>query len=365
MKPGRLLQLGASPEVQDADHLRIRICLLSLYLLSIVLSVLLLTDLMTGNHQTALVNSVILFFILCIIADHYRSENFRRTGNAVIAALYLVLVTGNFMTDNLEQVMSWNFLFPVLAIMAKGGRIGLLNTLLFYSVIFASALLGFVDGSDVELIPHALALLTLAGITFYYDHIHQMLYARLSEQLAQERENRENLQELSTTDPMTGLRNRRNIEQVLTNEANRARRHGHYLGFFIFDIDHFKRYNDQLGQKMGDKALQSIGGLLKAGMRRSDDQTFRLGGEQFGGLVVVENRDQVMPQVEKLMRTIEAMGIVYPHEGEETALTVSAGVLITDGVQFDVANDILAAAESALYSAKRAGGNSAVLYRGG
>jgi diguanylate cyclase (GGDEF)-like protein len=363
MKLDRLLQFNDGLVVGSADFLRSRLCIVSLYIVSGVLSVMLLISLATGFDHAALASSIILLSLLCILADYYRSRNLTRTGNAMVAVLYLALVPVMLFATSWHALL-WGFLFPVLAIVARGGRVGLINTAVFYVIVFLAALSGIGEWNERGIIYYALISLTLTLIFYFFKHFHDQANETLIELLARERHEIENLQELSNTDPLTGLHNRRNLQKIFMDEANRARRHGYYLGFFIFDIDHFKRYNDQLGQKYGDKALQDIASVIKAGMRRSADFTFRLGGEEFGGLMVVEHKDDVMPQVERLMRNLEALEITYPYEGEDVVLTVSAGVLITDGTNIDNADDIQSAAESALYRAKMSGRNRAVLFGG-
>ncbi|MEJ1462902.1 MAG: GGDEF domain-containing protein [Candidatus Sedimenticola sp. (ex Thyasira tokunagai)] len=370
MRLGTKQQINDDQAIDSPDYLRSRLCIASLYLVCVVLSVFLVINLISRSYQVSFIVGIILLATLATLTDYYRHQNLNRMSNAGIGILYLFLVPLPLVAENHDYTLIWTLFFPVFAIIAKGGYIGLLHTAIFYIIIFTAGFLGigtWRDGAwNTESMQHFVpASLMLTFLVYYFKQTHDLVHEKLSALLRNEKIESRNLQEITATDPLTGLRNRRHIEQIFITEANRAKRYGHYLGFFIFDIDHFKRYNDQLGQKMGDKALQTIANIFQAGMRRGGDYTFRLGGEEFGGLMVVERKEEVMPQVERLRRAVEAIEISYPYEGERVNLTISAGVLITDGSRFDNADDIFTAADSALYGAKREGRNRVVLFRGG
>ncbi len=98
------------------------------------------------------------------------------------------------------------------------------------------------------------ASLVFTFLVYYFKQTHDLVHEKLSALLMHEMIESRTLRETFSTDLLTGLHNRSNLQGIFLKEVNRARRHGHYLGFFIFDIDHLNDYNDQLGQKMGDKA---------------------------------------------------------------------------------------------------------------
>lgn len=173
----------------------------------------------------------------------------------------------------------------------------------------------------------------------------------------------EKTQHLADTDGLTQLFNKRKFKELLEIEASRITRYkdiGHMLSFIMFDIDHFKSYNDQHGHPAGDEVLRRIGQLLRENTRQIDIPA-RYGGEEFIIIVPHVNKEGAFRLAERIRFLVEKEK--FP--GEETQpggkLTISGGVASYP----EDANDTEAALESAdkaLYSAKRAGRNKVVAY---
>lgn len=170
----------------------------------------------------------------------------------------------------------------------------------------------------------------------------------------------EKLSALATTDPLTGLHNRRHFDDVLARELKRARReHGH-LSFIMFDIDHFKNLNDRYGHAEGDVALRKIGGLLKRLCRRPGDYAFRLGGEEFG--VISANTDQQHGEVfAELIRSSTAE-LAIENVGSSVCDTVTISVGVASyASDRDLDTDALfKLADARLYDAKEGGRDKVV-----
>ena len=163
--------------------------------------------------------------------------------------------------------------------------------------------------------------------------------------------------QLSMRDPLTGLYNRRYLEETMGRELPRARRLGESVGVIVIDIDHFKRLNDTFGHDAGDFVLERTGELLRAATRNSDIAC-RFGGEEFAvilpgaTLLVARNR------AEAIRAALESLKIEF--EGTPLGpLTVSAGVASMPPHGQDWAYT-LQQADRALYTAKQAGRNRVV-----
>ena len=166
--------------------------------------------------------------------------------------------------------------------------------------------------------------------------------------------------QLSLTDPLTGVFNRRSLGQRLQMELDRARRFGHPLSAVMVDVDHFKKYNDAHGHPMGDGVLQQVAATLRHTVRRVD-LVARYGGEEFTVLLPQVPAEQALEVAEKLRQAIE--GHAFP--GGETQplgrVTLSLGVAtFPDDADDDVT--LLDRADAALYHAKSSGRNRAVAY---
>jgi diguanylate cyclase (GGDEF)-like protein len=99
------------------------------------------------------------------------------------------------------------------------------------------------------------------------------------------------VEQLSITDELTGIYNRRHFNKLFQEELKNAFSEKQPLSFFMFDIDHFKQYNDYYGHQKGDDVLKTIGIIMKAQKERDTDLFFRLGGEEFGVLFSREDEE--------------------------------------------------------------------------
>ncbi len=154
-------------------------------------------------------------------------------------------------------------------------------------------------------------------------------------------------------DPLTGLYNRRQLEEGLHREVLRARRIGGTVGVMAIDVDHFKRVNDTLGHEVGDIALRGIAEEL-ASCVREEDIACRAGGEEFVIILPGAGKTSLRSRAEAVRRTVERAQILA---GEGTLkLTVSIG-LASFPAYGDTGQALLRAADLALYKAKAAGRN--------
>jgi diguanylate cyclase (GGDEF)-like protein len=160
----------------------------------------------------------------------------------------------------------------------------------------------------------------------------------------------------ASIDALTGLPNRRYLQELLAT-AGRRRRASDRLGALMIDIDHFKRLNDRYGHATGDRVLRAVGEAI-SGAVRADDTPARYGGEEFAVLLRRADSDQALDVGERIRSTIADLP---PADlGLAERITVSVGVAVADPAAAD-ASTILAAADQALYRAKREGRNRVVL----
>ncbi|MBA1145617.1 GGDEF domain-containing protein [Ectothiorhodospiraceae bacterium WFHF3C12] len=175
------------------------------------------------------------------------------------------------------------------------------------------------------------------------------------------------LQEMASTDELTGLSNRRRFNERFQEEYKRRQRSRAMLCFCILDIDHFKEYNDTYGHHAGDEVLQRVATLLSHHFRRAGDQLFRLGGEEFGVLLDAEAAEQAIDRVEAVRRALVEEGI--PHRrAAEGVLTASFGLICArDYAAIYSTGRAYQEADDALYEAKSMGRNCLVfrLFDGG
>lgn len=183
------------------------------------------------------------------------------------------------------------------------------------------------------------------------------LARELSESQEQYAAVKDALAELAITDPLTGLRNRRGMEQILRNEWNRLGREHLPLALMMVDIDHFKAFNDQFGHLAGDECLKKVSGVLAQSCRRPGDAACRFGGEEF--LLILPGVDRGGAQRLAAQLLEEVRSLVIPHPGNTAAnvVTVSIGLAIDVPGRDEAYHTLLERADRGLYKAKAAGRN--------
>ncbi|MDU7563508.1 MAG: GGDEF domain-containing protein [Acinetobacter baumannii] len=162
---------------------------------------------------------------------------------------------------------------------------------------------------------------------------------------------------LSQQDALTGLANRRYLDETLDNEWRRALRHETPLTIMMVDIDFFKPYNDSLGHLKGDQCLKDIATAISSIAARSGDLLARYGGEEFLLLFPMTNAQQAKIQAERLMNAIKKIAIVHPCSSVSPYVTISVGVATTIPRLNDSISAFVSRADHALYQAKTNGRN--------
>lgn len=181
--------------------------------------------------------------------------------------------------------------------------------------------------------------------------------ARLQAHLAEIESLQDKLQDQAIRDSLTGLFNRRYLEETLQREIAQALRSGQTLGIVMLDIDHFKDLNDTHGHRAGDTALQALGHLL-ASNTRGGDVACRYGGEEFVVALPGATLEVAHERAEHLRLAVEALRVDYA--GATLSLTISAGIAAYP-MHGERVDEVLDQADQALYQAKHGGRNRCVV----
>jgi len=159
------------------------------------------------------------------------------------------------------------------------------------------------------------------------------------------------LEELATTDALTGLRNRRKFDIAIDREWRRAMRRMRPLAMLLIDADHFKEFNDTFGHQPGDQALIAIAGCIRLSATRAGDCAARYGGEEFAVLLPDLSAAEALLVAERIRLLVEAL------PADPGALTISIGVASVVPLATMDYSQLVEAADKALYAAKAAGRN--------
>lgn len=161
-------------------------------------------------------------------------------------------------------------------------------------------------------------------------------------------------EQLSVTDALTGLLNRRYLEERLTEEIKRSNRHGYPMSFMMIDVDEFKSYNDRFGHPEGDKALKLVAREMRETLRGADVAA-RYGGEEFSILLPQTTGEEAEAIAERIRHRIETT------EFPNRRVTVSIGIA-SCSLELNAPQELIAAADHALFAAKKKGRNNVQIY---
>lgn len=174
--------------------------------------------------------------------------------------------------------------------------------------------------------------------------------AALIRDITTEKNMQNELRHLAISDALTGLFNRRHLDTCLTRELDRCARYGNEISVLMFDVDHFKNFNDEYGHDMGDRVLQHIATTVRQVIRRIDIPC-RYGGEEFVIILPETGFECAMMVGERVRAAVEADSV----EGKR--VTISIGVATYPWVMARMPQQLIEAADRALYEAKQAGRN--------
>jgi two-component system cell cycle response regulator len=174
--------------------------------------------------------------------------------------------------------------------------------------------------------------------------------------VVRERNMRFELRRLSNCDALTGLYNRRHLDNNLQNEAIRASRQHYDLYLLLIDIDNFKVYNDKYGHQQGDRLLQELARIILRSIRDNVDSGYRYGGDEFAATILHANPQQALMVAERLRTEYNERNLV------PTSLSIGIAKLKNShGTLEEDLDDLIRKADQALYLAKNNGGDQNVI----
>jgi diguanylate cyclase (GGDEF)-like protein len=273
---------------------------------------------------------------------------------AVASSLYLVVLSNNPFRDNQFQYMVLAILY---ATMVQRARFA-------YAIATCLGCFALYAGARFYVPDHTFNLIVSADLIFggavfmafvgaYTLEREQRINYLLS--LRGRLQNRE-LDVISRRDPLTGLGNRRALDETLAAwERDSGGREARSI--VLIDIDHFKLFNDTIGHQAGDACLKRIAGIIEDELRQGAGEAFRFGGEEFLVALRAADLSAAAGVAERMRRVIEAAAIPHPALSAGSVVTASFGVACAvPGEEVGMA-EIIAGADAALYGAKRDGRN--------
>lgn len=166
---------------------------------------------------------------------------------------------------------------------------------------------------------------------------------------------------LSITDELTQLYNRRFFNETIENELNRAKRENQFISFMMMDVDYFKHYNDTYGHQAGDHVLKEVAKVLIEHTKRASDFAFRLGGEEFGIICTLRDKNESQALAQLIREDIERLKIKHETSEVSDYLTISIGLVSNKAMEIKSSDSFYKKADEALYKAKNSGRNRVYL----
>lgn len=165
------------------------------------------------------------------------------------------------------------------------------------------------------------------------------------------------IEEISITDGLTNIYNRRYFNEIFPKIINSAKRTNDCVNFLLLDIDNFKLYNDNYGHQKGDEVLVNFAKCLKENLHRADDYAFRLGGEEFGIVYKTSNKEKAIEFAQKLRHNIEELKLIHEYNTASHYITASIGLVCKNSHDEALMDEIYKEADDLLYVSKKEGRN--------
>jgi len=304
---------------------------------------------------------------LAFVGSAYAFFDLRRQKGIIQASIIATITAFSLMialvyfANGKNFTLIWTVFLPIFAIFINGSKKGLIVTAIFYFIIFSLTYAGIGEWQDgtwnlASFLRLVAASIGLTFITYFFERSFELTYLELEKNKEVESRYIKKLEYASITDPLTQLYNRRYLDVQFDLKFNQAREKNSYFAMFILDLDYFKNYNDEYGHHAGDEVLQSVADVLKKVMKREKDSTFRLGGEEFCGLIISHEKEKIIGTVENIRKSIKSLQLEHS-ESEYKIITASFGVCIINSFENQDLDQMYKIADNALYRAKEEGRN--------
>jgi diguanylate cyclase (GGDEF)-like protein len=293
----------------------------------------------THNYPVSLLDTIAFAILLFSFIDLKKTQNIDKATKIGIAIISIFMFTFTIINHNQSFGLIWSIFFPIFAMVMLGHKKGLIVSIIYYIILYSMLFYGlfYWENTNWDALSFLRFIITsfvlvLANFGMEYS-VHKM-------------EN--NLKEISITDPLTGLYNRRKTDETIKKEYESFQRHDMSLSICIIDIDNFKHINDTYGHAAGDMVLIQLSEILKNNTRKMDT-IGRWGGEEFLIIMPHTNIDEAFANIKKIKQKIN--DFQFEKIGH---LTCSFGMSEAQNKEENIENLFIKTDEN-LYKAKNTG----------
>ena len=307
----------------------------------------------TANAYISIIELISGLITVYAIWDVRRTHNIDRAAIITTITLFVFLLSFTYLNENKSFGLIWVIFFPIYAMTVNSPKVGILFTTAFFSILFTIAYTNIGVWQSAQWDEMSFIRLSIASIILTL--IIYMNEVALNRSSQHEKVILNELKKLSSIDELTQIANRRCINKSLDNEIQRSGRYNNELCIALFDIDDFKRINDQYGHLVGDAVLQEVALQVKQAIRHTD-LLGRWGGEEFLIILPQEALESTYVLSEKLRKIIENIQFTeFPGN-----ITCSFGITqYSEGMTLE---QFVEQSDKALYIAKNSGKNKVVCF---
>ncbi len=301
--------------------------------------------------------ALFLFGFLWNIKKRNNIKNTLKLGSLVMGAFLVYLIYEKGFDSNVHL---WFYVYPMIAISTTGSKRGTKHFLFYLSFLIllsmAKVITGITELEPIFFIRYLLSTTTVFILSSYMEKTSEEEHRALIKSNKALEETHKSLQELTIRDTLTGLFNRRYLDDMLPLALNQSRRYSAEVTVLMIDVDYFKKYNDHYGHPKGDDVLCEVAAVLEKYTRRETDYVCRYGGEEFIIIMNKSSHNAVDSCAEDIISGFEELNIAHKF-GIDKRLTVSMGIATSDQNIKDTQQSLIERADSALYEAKKLGRN--------
>ncbi len=368
MKPKLTELLLGSFKFEKYDPFNTKVLLLNAMLfITVLISFLFILIHLFDTPSTQLFWISIFVFIFALFALYILREknNYQHAayiGNIILFTAFLAIT---LLQQGENYTLIWTFFFAPFAIVSLGASRGLITSFMFIGIILILTYAGTGEWQNgawdrQSYLRFSIAHMIMLYIIFTIQNSNEKANIKIEEMRRHEKQQLKLFEQLSITDPMTSLYNRRFLKEIFPRQLHSAKRNNKVFAFFILDLDYFKQYNDTYGHQKGDWALEQVADILKEYLRRSGDYTFRLGGEEFAAIITGDNIDGIRNRINAILQAVEDREIEHKGSEIEPVLTCSIGAhILEDHLEYAL-EEFYGLADEALYKAKDSGRNRVI-----
>ena len=340
--------LFSNYKIEDKQHLRRYILLKSFLALGVLILLFLapINYFILNEPILATLNILVAIFGIFTCLDLRYNQNLNRSIVSTLIVLIAFFIAFVYLNENRGFGLIWIHVLPILSIGLLGAKRGTIVSILYFIPIFTITYFGIGEWLNGEWCIIGFFRLIFSSLLVIY--IVVMMDIALEKSYLQ-------LEELSSTDSLTNIYNRRKINEIIKRETELSKRYHKHLALILFDVDDFKKINDTLGHNGGDKVLKKLTKEIKNSLRESD-YIGRWGGEEFIIVIPEIDKDHAEDIAEKIRKLVEDMECDI-----QDTITCSFGIAIFDKDN-DSSESLINKADIAMYRAKENGKNCVVVY---